>query len=115
MTFYQHCLGGELILTTVGSSPMASQWPATVQNHILHASLSWGAPVLLASDMKGPNASIRGNMISLALACRSQQEIETFFQKLSSGGQVIHPLHAFFDGTIGALTDKYGMHWVLKY
>lgn len=114
MTFYKTSFGGELQLQTVGESPMAGQWPMHMQEHILHASLIKNDLVLLASDMGSENL-INGNIISLALGCSSKAEIESFFEKLSGGGKVTHPLHEFFDGTIGALTDKYGMNWVLKF
>lgn len=114
MAFYKNCLGGELTLLTVEESPMADQWPAAVQKDILHASLVRDSLVLLASDMAGPAGSIRGNTISLALNCSTEEEIETFFSKLAEDGKVSHPLHKFFDGTIGALTDKFGMNWVVK-
>lgn len=114
MAFYQYCLGGELTLMAVEESPMADQWPAAVQKDILHASLIHGNLVLLASDMAGPGGSVRGNTISLALNCSTEEEIEAYFSKLAYGGKVSHPLHQFFDGTIGALTDQFGMNWVLK-
>jgi PhnB protein len=115
MTFYKKCFGGKLNLQTVGESPMASQWPVNAQKHILHASLVHDNLVLLGSDMGGLEGIVKGNSISLALGCSSQAEIKKFFSNLSSGGKVTHPLHEFFDGTIGALTDKFGMNWVLKF
>jgi PhnB protein len=114
MLFYKECLGGELDLQTVEESPMADQWPQQVQKNILHASLMNEGLVLLGSDM-GSVGLVQGNTISLALQCSSKKEIETFFSKLASGGKVTHPLHSFYDGTIGALTDRFGMNWVLKF
>lgn len=114
MTFYQACFGGELELQSVKDSPMADQWPVEVQEDILHAILTMDGLVLLGSDMGGKQGLMQGNTISLALNCDTEKEIQTFFAKLSVGGKVTHPLHTFFDGTIGALTDKYGMNWVLK-
>jgi PhnB protein len=114
MAFYKQCLGGELTMQTVEESPMAHKWPAAVQKNILHASLVNGRIVLLGSDMAGPGGAVRGNTISLALNCSSDEEIEAFFSNLAEGGKVSHPLHKFFDGTIGALTDRFGMNWVLK-
>lgn len=114
MTFYNECLGGELELVAVKDSPMAKQWPVHVQEHVLHASLVKNEMVLLGTDMAGNGGTIKGNNICLALQCSSKQEIETFFGRLSAGGKITHPLHEFFDGTIGGFTDKYGMTWVLK-
>jgi PhnB protein len=115
MTFYQHCFGGQLKMLTVGESPMAGQWPAAVHNHILNATLKKKNLVLLASDMGSEGGLVKGNVISLALGCSSEKEISSFFHQLSEGGKITHPLHQFFDGTIGALTDKYGVNWVLKH
>ncbi len=113
MTFYKDCLGGELTLQTVGDSPMANQWPVQAHQNILHASLSKnGQVMLLASDMGGPEEIINGNSISLSLNCSSETEIQTCFSTLASGGKVTRPLHAFFAGTIGTLTDKFGMQWL---
>lgn len=114
MQFYKDCLGGLLRIQTVAESPMADQWPESVQQNVLHASLEKDELVLLSSDMGGSEKLVQGNTISLALNCSSREEIEHYFSNLSSGGKVTHPLHTFYDGTIGALTDKFGMNWVLK-
>lgn len=113
MVFYQSCLGGDLEMQSVEDSPMAKQWPAGVQKNILHATLTNNELVLLASDM-GSEGLIKGTTISLALNCNTQEEIQKFFTNLSREGKVTHPLHQFHDGTIGALTDKYGMNWLFK-
>lgn len=114
MTFYRDCLGGELNLMTVEDSPMAQQWPEHVQKNILHASLVKDNLILLGSDMAPAEGTVNGNVISLALNCSNEKEINSYFKKLSCGGKVTHPLHKFFDGTIGALTDQFGMNWVFK-
>src|SRR4051812_11574628 len=85
MTFYKKCLGGKLTLQTVKESPMANQWPEQVQHHILHASLIKDNLVLLGSEMGGSDGLVKGNIISLALQCSSEEEIETFFSNLSKG------------------------------
>ena len=114
MTFYKECLGGELSLMTVEDSPMAQQWPKHIQKNILHASLVKDNLILLASDMAPAEGAVYGNAISLALNCSNEKEINNYFKKLSAGGKVTHPLHKFFDGTIGALTDQFGTNWVFK-
>lgn len=114
MTFYKNCLGGELTLMSVEDSPMAEQWPKEVRKNILHASLVKNSLVLLGSDMAPKEGTVNGNAISLALNCSNEKEINDFFNNLSVGGKVTHPLHTFFDGTIGALTDQFGMNWVFK-
>jgi PhnB protein len=114
MTFYHDSLGGDLVLQTVKDSPMADQWPKAVQKSILHASLTHHHLVLLASDMAPKEGVVHGNAISLSLVCSSEAEINMFFTNLSRDGKVTHPLHRFFAGTIGALTDQYGVNWLFK-
>lgn len=115
MSFYQTCFGGELTLQTVEDSPMSGQWPAQAQQNVLHASLVSNDLVLLGSDVGGPDHLIDGNSVSLSITCSSQQEIETFFANLSEGAKSIMPLHNFFAGIMGHLTDKYGKNWMFYY
>ncbi len=115
MTFYKECLGGELSLQTIGGSPMENQFPVESRKNILHASLINAGLVLLGSDMAGSGGVVKGNSISLSLSCSTEKEIKTFFEKLSFGGIIVHPLHEFFAGTMGTVTDKYGKDWLLYY
>ena len=115
MLFYQSCLGGKLNFQTVGGSPMENQLPRTAKRKILHASLVNDHFVLLASDLPGRKKLIKGNTISLSLNCHSEEEIKSFFYSLSSGGEIAHPLHDFYAGTMGALTDKFEKDWLLYY
>jgi PhnB protein len=115
MTFYQACLGGELKMQTVGESPMAAQMPAGEHKKILHANLTNGGIVLLASDMMGSEGTKQGNTVSLSIVCSGKEETERFFGKLSAGGKVTHALKDEFFGLHGNLTDKYGMSWMLTY
>jgi PhnB protein len=114
MTFYKECLGGELTLLSVEDSPMATQWPAAVQKHILNGMLVNNDIVLLASDMQadGGGEKVVGNTISLSLNCGTIEELNTYFNKLSKGGTIIRQPHAFFAGTIAVLADKFGLSWM---
>ena len=115
MTFYQKCLGGELVLQTVGQTPMEDKMPAEMKNLILHASLTNGELVLLGSDMS-PQDLIIGNAFNLMLDCCSEDEIETLFKKLSIGGTIDHVLEeTFWGATFGSFTDKFGNPWMLNY
>ncbi len=116
MHFYRDCLGGELALQAISDSPMAGKLPVTMQQHILHGSLTCGAITLLASDMVGEKGLTKGNNISLMLDCSSEDEIRTLFDKLLQGGRIVHQLeHTFWGGMIGDLTDKFGNQWLLHY
>jgi PhnB protein len=114
MTFYKECFGGELISETIKGSPMESHWPKEVQDNILHSSLVSKSITILASDMVEQNGLTIGNNVTLALICKTDQEIELYFNKLSKDGTIKYPLHNFYNGKIGAIIDKFGINWFLK-
>ncbi|MBI1769079.1 MAG: VOC family protein [Bacteroidetes bacterium] len=115
MTFYHECLGGDLMMQKISESPMAAQMPSEMGAHIMHSSLTSGAIVLMGSDMMG-SSLIRGNEFTLCLNCGSDEEINSYFEKLSSGGKVKTDLHqTFWGATYGELTDKFGFNWMLNY
>jgi PhnB protein len=116
MTFYQKCLGGELTLQTIGDSPLAGKMPGKMKDCILHATLSNGNLLLMGSDMVPENGLIKGNSVSLTLACGSEKEIKTCYKNLAAGGISSHPLeNSFWGALFGGLTDKYGVSWLLNY
>ncbi|BDP44135.1 VOC family protein (plasmid) [Deinococcus aetherius] len=114
MTFYQRCPGGTLEVQTVGESPVAADLPPEAQERVLHSVLTLGDLTLMSSDL---GTDVRPNgAVSLMLGCTSREETETYFQRLSEGGQVTHPLSpSFWGSTFGHLTDRYGFQWMLNY
>jgi PhnB protein len=116
MNFYKECLGGELFMRTMGEAPESAQMPGVPKDNILHAGLTKGNLMLMASDMMGADKLVRGNNVSLSLDCESEEELHTFFTKLSEGGQVTMPIGEQFWGDVfGMLTDKFGIHWMLSF
>jgi PhnB protein len=116
MTFYKECLGGELHFQTIGESPLADKMPEQMKECILHSALKKDNLLLLGSDMAPSPSLIKGNAVSLALNCDSEDEIKNYYKKLSSGGHADHPLENTFWGALfGDLTDKFGNHWLLNY
>lgn len=112
MTFYKDCLGGELNLMVVKDSPMASMFPAEVQDTILHADLTSAEFNLLGSDMQDPSVKEKsGGPVSLTLTCANKDELHTIFGKLAQGGTVTHEPSPFFAGTMGNVVDKFGIRW----
>lgn len=111
MTFYRECFGGELSLTVVGESPMKDMFPAEHRDKILHADLTGGDFSLLATDLPGPNKVFSSGSIVLTLVCDTKAELESLFGKLSEGGNVTHPVMQFYAGSMGNVTDKFGVAW----
>lgn len=116
MTFYQHCLGGDLNFQTIGESPLSEKMPAQMKNYILHATLSKGMQRIMASDMVGNEGLLKGNAVSLMLDCSSEEEARTYYDRLVEGGTATHPLeNSFWGALFGDLKDKYGNQWLLHF
>jgi len=116
MNFYKDCLGGELKLQTIGESPLADKMPEQMKECILHATLIKDSLILMGSDMVGEQGLIRGNAVSMTINCSSEEEIQSFYEKLAEGGHSDHALEqSFWGSTFGDLTDKYGNHWLLNF
>lgn len=116
MTFYQDIFGGELELRDVAGSPMEQHWPSAPKDAVYHAALTNSTLAIMGSDMSGPGPHTEGNNISLAIGCDSEEQINTYFNKLAEGGQVMDPLKEQFWGAIfGAVNDKFGIRWMLNY
>ena len=116
MNFYKDCPGRELTLQTIGESPLADKMPAAMKHCILHATLTKESLILMGSDMVGEQGLVKGNAVSLAINCSSNEEIQNFYEKLSVGGKRDHALEeSFWGATFGDLTDKYGNHWLLNF
>lgn len=116
MNFYHSCIGGEINFLTVGGSAVEAHCPPEMKDSILHATLTKGSLLLLASDMLAPGGLTMGNNIALSLNCSSEEEINEFYNKLSVGGQILDPLKVQFWGAIfGVFNDKYGIRWMLNF
>ena len=116
MSFYKECLGGELTLQTVGDSPLSGEMPERMRQCILHATLTNEHSVLMGTDLVANAGLIRGNAIAMMLDCATEEEARRVFEKLSSGGEILHPLGTVSWGALlGDLKDKYGNSWLLHY
>ena len=113
MNFDSECLGGELTLTVVGDSPVANQMPPQMKDKLLHSSLKTAELELMATDMT-PETLHEGNAVHLCLVCKTEEELNVLWNKLSTGGKINQALHKMFFGWIGTFTDKFGKSWILE-
>ena len=59
----------------------------------MHASLTKdGVVLLMAADMMDPETFTRGDTIILSINCRSEEEVNTIFSKLSASGKEINDI-----------------------
>lgn len=114
MTFYKDALGGKLELQTVGQSPMAEQMPGAKKDAIFHSTLTANNMVIMASDM-GWGEFNNGNAYHICVDCSTEDEINSFFKKLSVGGTVTQKVAPMPWGAIfGSFVDKFGKQWILN-
>lgn len=115
MEFYQKLFGGELEMMKISESPAKDQFPAEVQDHILHSSLKNGDFSLMASDMCGMGELKHGNAVELNLNCTSEEEISHLYNELSKGGKILDELKEQFWGALFAMViDRFGVRWMLS-
>jgi PhnB protein len=115
MNFYKSVFSGELTVQTISEAPFAAEMPADKQQHVMHSELKSDSLHMLASDMI-MNGLVAGNNVSLMLLCSSEEEIDRLFSLLGEGGVVRDPLKVqFWGGKFGALTDRFGVQWVMNY
>jgi PhnB protein len=115
MNFYKECIGGELTIHKVEGSPLEGQIPEG-KEQVMHAQLAKGSLILMASDMLMDGEVLRGNAMALSLNCSSEEEIRSYFDKLSAGASKIEPLKIQFWGALfGMFTDKFGIRWLLNF
>lgn len=116
MAFYQDCLGGELLFETIGDSPLAGKLPPEMKPLILHATLTKGDLVIMASDIANDKGLVKGNSVSMMLDCDSAEEVYQFYYKLATGGEATHPIQDSFWGALsGDLVDPFGNQWLLHF
>ena len=113
--FYEKVLGGkiEAMMTNAGS-PVENQTSKDQLNKILHARMTVGNQVLMASDAPPGRYSKPGGF-SVNIGVTDPAEAERIFTALSEGGAVHMPLaQTFWARRFGMFTDRYGTPWMVN-
>lgn len=113
MTFYQKCVDGELVIQTFGD--VKAPGPPGTENRVMHARLSKGSAVVMASDTMPGMPFKPGNTFWVNVDCESVPEIEKLFAAFAEGGKVTMPLaDQFWGARFGMLVDKFGINWMFN-
>ncbi|HZY61114.1 MAG TPA: VOC family protein [Edaphobacter sp.] len=116
MEFYAKCLGADLQVMPFSEGPADMPKEMKESNKVLHARLSKGSQVIMASDCPPGNPVQMGNNISISVQCDSNQEVDNLFKSLGEGGKVLLPAQDMFWGAyFGMLTDKFGINWMFNH
>ena len=119
--FYQSVFGNEFsYLGRFSDMPKQKNIagiPEEMENLIMHVSLPISdETILMGSDVfeHDNHSFIQGNNFSISVTVDSTAEADRIFNALSAGGQIKEPMnHAFWGDYFGALTDKFGIAWMI--
>lgn len=111
MEFYKSVFGGELTVQTYDDMP--GDTLAGMEGQVLHAALTSDEINLMASDTAEANPAAA--KVSLALGGSDEEKLRAIFEGLCSDVEAKSPLKKEFWGAIfGAVTDKYGIDWMVN-
>ncbi|MBA3914123.1 MAG: VOC family protein [Acidobacteriales bacterium] len=112
--FYEKCFRGKMEFMTNGQSPMAKDVPPDQQDRVLHARLTFGENVLMASDAP-PERYLKPQGFSVSLQLKDIKEGERIFQELAEDGSVLMPFQeTFWAPRFGMVTDRFGIPWMIN-
>ena len=110
---YQEILGGELTLMTMKDIPGEAP-PAEKADLIIHAALTIGDDLLMASDdpVSESFGPVQGMMVSYDAT--DAADAKRVFEALSDGGKVTQALEpTFFSVAFGMCVDRFGTPWMV--
>jgi PhnB protein len=112
---YEKVLGGKIeTLMSHGDSPIADQVPASWHPRVLHARLSIGDAVLMASDAP-PEHYQRPAGMHVSLSVQDPAEADRIFYALAEKGSVTMPIDkTFWAVRFGMLVDRFGIPWMIN-
>jgi PhnB protein len=113
MSFYAKALGADLHSFPFADMPGGA--PPGVGDRLMHARLSKGKAVLMASDNMPGMPFEQGNNFSVSIQFGNAQEAERCFNALAESGKVTMPMQeTFWASRFGMLTDQFGINWMLN-
>src|SRR5438874_2315131 len=113
-TRYHEIFGGELFMMKMSDAPSDEPVPADQADLIIHAALTVGGDLLMASDdPTGEVGPIDGIYVSYSDA--DVDQVRRVFDALADGGKVTQPLaETFFSPAFGMCVDRFGIPWMLS-
>ena len=112
--FYEEHLGAKIgMMMKHGEMPDASKVIPEMKDLVLHAQITIGETVLMASDVP-PDRWKPMRSAYLCLAVASDGDAERLFKVLSEGGEVFMPIQeTFFATRFAQLRDRFGTSWMI--
>jgi PhnB protein len=113
--FYEKVLGGNIVaMFPHKGTPAEGHVPPEWQDKIMHARMTVGDTVLMASDAP-PNFQQPMQGFSVSIQIETPAEAERVFHALAEGGAVRMPIQeTFWAQRFGMLVDKFGTPWMIN-
>jgi PhnB protein len=114
--FYEEVFGGKIEgMMTHAGTPAEEHVPAEWRDKIMHARMTIGDSVLLASDAP-PDRYQKPGGFSVSVQLREEpREGERIFNLLAAGGHIYMPFgETFWSPGFGMLADKFGIPWMIN-
>lgn len=114
MTFYARCFEGDLQMMRFSDSHI--EVPAGAGDRVMHAKVSRGSAVLMASDTVPGIPQQQGTNFHICLNCESLDETERLFDALGENGKITMPLQdTFWGARFGMVVDRFGISWMFNF
>jgi PhnB protein len=115
LKFYETALGGKITaMLSHEGTPAEEHVPANWKKKIMHAALTLGDQLILASDSPPDYYKTPAGM-SVTLNADNGAEAERLFNALSDGATITMPIaETFWAERFGMLTDKFGTPWMIN-
>lgn len=113
--FYAEHLDGKIgTMLTFSDSPISDSVPANWQNKIVHANISFKELDLAGADVP-PEQYQRPKGFYILLGLNSENEVNSIFNKLSAGGEVVlSPQKTFWSPCYSIAIDRFGVPWKIN-
>ena len=114
-TFYAECLRGRIeAMIPHAGSPAEQHVPPEWRSKILHARLSVGEQVLMASDAP-PGRFEKPQGFSVSISVTDPAEAERIFRALAENGTITMPMEqTFWAARFGMCVDRFGIPWMVN-
>jgi len=113
--YYEKVLGGKIeFMLRADEGPADMKPEPGYEKKIMHARISIGGDVLMASDSP-PQHAQKQQGFAVSLTVKDPAEAERKFNALADGGSVNMPFgKTFFSKGFGMCTDKFGVPWMVN-
>ena len=113
--FYEQCFNGSIVtMLSYRNSPAADEVDPAWRDKIVHATLHFGANILMGADVR-PEAYQLPAGFQLILSLNDVAESERLFATLAEGGDARMPLQrTFWAERFGVVVDRFGVPWEIN-